>query len=192
MISLTNHKMLQLPTVVHPICVCISWHCDVIKLPEKRSRKTYPKVQNWVSHLQNQLFCKLIPWVSNKKTHTPRSTDQARQPPSGNGERGTASEVVGPDSKSASLSSIEVSRSSRSLCFSNDTITCDPDDSVITKLRIAARKYKNHHVLFSQMVQSRISDTISVRLCRNIMNLERKVDQLLVSRENIFLRGPKF
>ena len=91
------------------------------------------------------------------KTYTPRSTDQARQPPSRSGERGTASEVVGLDSKSASLSSInvfsidvfsiDVSLSPKSLCFSHDdTVSCDPDESVITKIRMAARQYKSYHV----------------------------------------------
>ena len=88
-----------------------------MKLPEERRKKTYPKVQNWVSHLQKQKLY-IDTMVKQKKTYTPRSTDQARQPPSGNGERGgTASVVVGLDSKLASLSSIEVSRSSRSLCL---------------------------------------------------------------------------
>lgn len=100
-------------------------------------------------------------WGSFKKTYTPRTTDQARQPPSGNVERGTASEVVG--LKSTSFASIEVSRSTRSLSFSCDIISCD------THERVSHYKGQEaHHIsLFSQRV-SKISDINWLRLCRNI------------------------
>lgn len=81
--------------------------------------------------------------MGRQETYTPRTTDQARQPPSWNGERGTASEVVWLDSKSAS---IELFRSSRSLCFSYDIISCDPEESVIEKLKMPVQLFKNYHV----------------------------------------------
>ena len=78
-----------------------------------------------------------------------------------------ASEVVGLDLKSA-LASI-VSWSSRSLCFSRDIISCDPNESVITNQDGGATVQKSPYFCSHNGAAENIRYN-SVRLCRNIMN----------------------